>query len=146
MAMKLTKDMLKVLEEREFIATMCTATKDGIPSGRPVGIVPSDDLTKIYVGNSRFNKAERDIKENKNVMFVFWDSQEDPYEIKSFQVACKLIETIEDKESSIFQRLYRQFTKCVDEEEANRLKCVYGFEIEQIYGCLQEGGGKPITS
>ena len=68
--MKLTNEIVKTLEEIYFLAYLCTASKYGKPGARMVGLSISKDLSKIYIGNGRFNKAEKDLDENKNVMIV----------------------------------------------------------------------------
>lgn len=146
MLARLTKEMLEILEEKRFEAIMCTATKDRMPSGRQVGIGPSEDLTKLYVGDSRFNKARRDLRENKNVMFLFYNSRENPYEVKAFQAACKLVEIIEDKDNPVFQGVYEATKEAVSKEEAEMLKYAYVFEIEQIYNCSIEGEGQVVEN
>lgn len=143
---RLTEEMLQVLEELEFEVYLCTATRSAKPSGRMVGVLPSDDLTKLYVGNGRLNKAERDLSKNTNAMFVFYNARDDPYEIRGFQLECELVDTIEDKDAAIFQSVYEVTKQAVNEEEAKGIKWVYVFEIKQAYDCSLEGGGQPLEA
>jgi len=143
--MELTKDALKVLQEIHFEAYLCTATKDGQPSARLVGAIPSPDLTQICVGNTRFNKAARDLSENKKAMLVFHDSCRDIFGMKGFQVECEVAEEIRDKEHPIFKASYNGCKEAINKDEADLLKSVYIFNIKRIYDCSMEGGGKVIS-
>jgi len=142
--MKLTNEIVKTLEEIYFLAYLCSASKYGKPGARMVGLSISKDLSKIYIGNGRFNKAEKDLDENKNVMIVFYNMRENIYDIKGFQIDCELINKITDKNNEIFKRVYNDTEENVNKEEAESLKCAYVFDIKRIYDCSVNGGGKII--
>ena len=142
--MKLSEDILNILEEKHFLAYLSTANKEGQPSVRQVGVIPSEDLTTIYVGNGRFNKAEKDLSENKKTMFTLYNNKKDPFEVKGFQIECKLSEIIKDKENSIFKIVYDATKEAVNKEEAELLKSVYIFDIKRIYDCSMEGEGRIV--
>jgi len=153
--MKLSQEMMKILEGEHFLTYLCTSSKDGKPSARLVGVLPSEDMSEIYVGSGRLNKAERDLNQNKKAMMVFYSLSklkatgykvENYFEIKGFQVECQLQRTIKNKEDPIFRSIYDVTKEAVNEDEAKLIKSVHIFKIEQIYDCSAEGEGKPITS
>ena len=152
--MRLTQDMMKVLEDEHFLAYLCTAGKDGKPSARLVGVLPSEDMSQIYIGNGRLNKAEKDLNENKRAMIVFYGLStlkvtgyklENYLDIKGFQLKCRLRTTIQNRDDPIFKSVYDITKEAVNEEEAKLLKSVHVFEIEQIFDCSVEGGSKTVT-
>ena len=143
--MKLSEDVLKVLEGNHLLAYLSTANKEGQPSARLVGAVPSEDLTKIYVGNGRLNKAAKDPSQNKRAMFVVYDSRENVFDIRGFQVECEFVEDIRDKENPIFKAVYDGTEEAVSKEEAELLKSVYIFNVKRIYDCSMDGGGEIVS-
>ena len=57
----LSRDVLNTLQEANYIACLCTVSKESNPSGRFVKVTVSDDFTKLYVGNRKMDRAENEV-------------------------------------------------------------------------------------
>lgn len=90
---KLNKEVVEVLHNSNFIACLCTTNLEGNPSGRYVKVVPSNDLSKLYVGDRKLHRAEKYLEQNPQAVFVICDRFDDPLQAKSFQIECSLDDT-----------------------------------------------------
>lgn len=88
----LSKPVLEILTQTNFITCLCTTTPDGRPSGRFIKVVPSHDHTKLFVSRRKLEGAVKHLEKNPHAMFVVCDRYDDPLKAHAYQIDCSFDE------------------------------------------------------
>jgi predicted pyridoxine 5'-phosphate oxidase superfamily flavin-nucleotide-binding protein len=125
-------EKIRNLFEQVPIASLSTATTDGIPNSVPVGAKKVIDNETLLISNQFFNKTLENIKANPNVAVTFWEGKEG-YQIKGTTT----IET----EGPRFEE-----TAAWIKEKGHTCKGVLIIKIEEIFGVSPgPGAGRKLA-
>ncbi|MEA1969973.1 MAG: pyridoxamine 5'-phosphate oxidase family protein [Thermodesulfobacteriota bacterium] len=125
-------ERIRTLFEKVSIASLSTATKDGIPNSVPVGAKKVIDNETLLISNQYFNKTLENIKANPNVAITFWEGKEG-YQIKGTTT----IETTGPR--------YEETAAWI-KERGHTCKGILIIKIEEIFGVSPgPGAGKKLV-
>jgi len=125
-------ERIRNLFEQVPIASLSTATKDGIPNSVPVGAKKVIDNETLLISNQYFNKTLENVKANPNVAVTFWEGKEG-YQIKG---------TVSIETSG--QRFDQ--TAAWIKEKGHTCKGVFIIKIDAIFGVSPgPGAGKKLA-
>lgn len=88
----LSKPVLEILTQTNYITCLCTTTPEGGPSGRFIRVVPSHDHTKLFVSRRKIEGAIKHLEKNPHAMFVVCDRYDDPLKAHAYQIDCSFDE------------------------------------------------------